>query len=223
MFGDVYAIGCLVVWGIPVGCAVAMLAKGCVADPEKTGKFPEGMTFAALLVAILIPMVLSADNPNFLAVGLMTGTLLLAGIGFLTLRFRLQRWGIGLALAGTLILFFTYFEVPGYLPDGSRYKARLISLESDLKMAAKNDPAIYPEGSFDAGHPAMAAHPELLKAWDRVAALRPVWHTCFTKLRKCDPLPPPEFRAGTLGDNLDALREYIRDHVRVQSREGSRR
>lgn len=216
MIADIYAVGCLIVWFVPLGCVAAMLFMK--KQEEDRTKLASISLSVSLFVSILLAMNLSSDNPNYLCVVLAVLVLLLATAGSRSRRFHMQSRATLFALIGTLVLFFFFFHVlqAGYHFRDLRFRARMIGLSSTLKHAARNDQSIYPAGKFDENHPAFAANPDLKQPWQYAGTRRDCWHTCFTGLWYLTPLLPPELPAGTLTDNLELLQEYIQKNTKVR-------
>lgn len=74
---DLYAICCLLLWGVSLGIVVAMLCMGRNKNAEKSG-VSFNIAAIAWIVSILIPMNLAVGNPNYLAgmLAALTGLLL---------------------------------------------------------------------------------------------------------------------------------------------------
>ncbi len=206
---DVYAVGCLLVWGIPLGIACAMFFLRRKEAEKKA--FSATLLFVSIIVATLQSMVLCTDNPDYLGGVLVVLAFLLTVAGVYSRRITLYNIAILWALFGTLVLFFSFHSVvSGFSFKDARLKARLIALSGELKYAAKNDTALYPAGRFDETHPAFAANPDLKNAWQLSARKRTrLWHTGFTGLSRLEELPPPNFLAGTIADNQARLQEYL--------------
>jgi len=213
---DIYAIGCLLVWGASLGTGVFMLSKGKLPEAEQKCKFPGIVILIAFLVAFFIFGVLLAGNPNYLGVVLLLITGFLCIAGFVTLRYRMQELATIFALLGTVGLYFLFGIVyeNGFDPKGNRVKVRRLVASSAVRQAAEEDETFYPAGILDKNHPVLLAHPKLLELWDSCGHPRILWHSRFTGLYKSAPLPPFEFSAGTIADNYDALSLHIFNPIR---------
>ena len=205
---DIYAIGCLLVWGVSLGIVVAMLCMGRNKNAEKSG-VSFNIAAIAWIVSILIPMNLAVGNPNYLAgmLAALTGLLFIAGL--ISWKGRLQKWGTVFAMIGTLILFFS-FNISGFEAGDGRAKARQIQMVSVWKRAAQKDQNVYPAGRLDAQHPAVVANADVKWVTENHLGRIPKWHTAFTGLYQLRPMPPPEYRAGTLNDNLESIQAYVK-------------
>ena len=205
---DIYAIGCLLVWGVSLGIVVAMLCMGRNKNAEKSG-VSFNIAAIAWIVSILIPMNSAVGNPNYLAgmLAALTGLLFIAGL--ISWRGRLQKWGTVFAMIGTLILFFS-FNISGFEAGDGRAKARQIQMVSVWKRAAQKDQNVYPAGRLDAQHPAVVANADVKWVTENHLRRIPKWHTAFTGLYQLRSMPPPEYRAGTLNDNLESIQAYVK-------------
>ena len=205
---DLYAICCLLLWSVSLGIVVAMLCMGRNKNAEKSG-VSFNIAAIAWIVSILIPMNLAVGNPNYLAgmLAALTGLLFIAGL--ISWRGRLQKWGTVFAMIGTLILFFS-FNISGFEAGDGRAKARQIQMVSVWKRAAQKDQNVYPAGRLDAQHPAVVANADVKWVTENHLRRIPKWHTAFTGLYQLRSMPPPEYRAGTLNDNLESIQAYVK-------------
>ena len=137
-------------------------------------------------------------------------TLILCAAGSIHGRFRLLRYGLETAIIGTLGLYLLFHIVceNGFVPADNSIRIRRIQTLSTFKQATE-DKNLYPAGVLNADHPAVIAHPELLKWWKCCGMPRRLWHSGFTNLFESTSLLPFEFTAGTIAETLDALEQHI--------------
>lgn len=208
---NLYAVCCLLLWGGLIVFAVVVL---CMKAPEKCGpkeKFPVGSVFLAVLVSLSLYGILLIGNPVYLPRALLLMiTLLFCVVGAVRGSFRLLRYGIAVALLGTVGLY-SFFHLVcrnGFDPEGSSGRLRRIVAFSAVKAAAK-DRNVYPAGILDEYHPVVIAHPDLLEQWKFCGPSRRLLHSAWTRFYEKTPLPPFHFRAGTIEENKEALRQHI--------------
>ena len=207
---NLYAVCCLLLWGGLIVFAVVVL---CMKAPEKCGpkeKFPVGSVFLAVLVSLSLYGILLIGNPVYLPRALLMITLLFCVVGAVRGSFRLLRYGIAVALLGTVGLY-SFFHLVcrnGFDPEGSSGRLRRIVAFSAVKAAAE-DRNVYPAGILDECHPVVIAHPDLLEQWKFCGPSRRLWHSAWTRFYEKTPLPPFHFRAGTIEENKEALRQHI--------------
>lgn len=206
---DLYAIGCLLLWGGLGGYAILLTCRKSSGDQIRT-KFPVGTALLAALLSMFLDSILLIGNPGYLAAALFLWTLILCTAGSISGQFRLLQYGLSAAVTGTLGLYLLFHIVceNGFDPAGSHVRNSRIQTFSAVKQATE-DKNLYPAGVLDENHPAAIAHPELLKWWKCCGTPRRLWHSGFTRLFESTSLPPFEFTAGTIADNRDAFEQHI--------------
>lgn len=207
---DLYAIGCLLLWGGLAGYAVWIFRRKLPREEKPGETFPVGTALLAVLLSYILYSILLIGNPGYLAVTLFLWTLILCVAGSIHGRFRLLRYGLGAAIIGTLGLYLLFDIVceNGFVPSDNSIRIRRIQTVSAFRQATE-DKNLYPAGILDMNHPAVIAHPELLKWWKCCGMPRRLWHSGFTNLFESTSLPPFKFAAGTIAENLDALEQHI--------------
>ena len=207
---DLYAIGCLLLWG-GLGWYTVWIFRRKPPREEKPGEtFPVGTALLAVLLSYILYSILLIGNPDYLVVALFLWTLILCAAGSIRGRFRLLRYGLETAIIGTLGLYLLFHIVceNGFVPADNSIRIRRIQMLSAFKQATE-DKNLYPTGELNVDHPAVIAHPELLKWWKSCGTPRRLWHSGFTNLFECTSLPPFNFAAGTIADNREAFEQHI--------------
>ena len=207
---DLYAIGCLLLWGGLGGYTIWIFRRKPPREEKPGETFPVGTTLLAVLLSYILYSILLIGNPGYLAVALFLWTLILCAAGSIHGRFRLLRYGLETAIIGTLGLYLLFHIVceNGFVPADNSIRIRRIQTLSTFKQATE-DKNLYPAGVLNADHPAVIAHPELLKWWKCCGMPRRLWHSGFTNLFESTSLLPFEFTAGTIAETLDALEQHI--------------
>lgn len=207
---DLYAIGCLLLWGGLGGYTIWIFRRKPPREEKPGETFPVGTALLAVLLSYILYSILLIGNPGYLAVALFLWTLILCAAGSIHGRFRLLRYGLETAIIGTLGLYLLFHIVceNGFVPADNSIRIRRIQTLSTFKQATE-DKNLYPAGVLNADHPAVIAHPELLKWWKCCGMPRRLWHSGFTNLFESTSLLPFEFTAGTIAENLDALEQHI--------------
>ena len=207
---DLYAIGCLLLWGGLGGYTVWIFRRKPPREEKPGETFPIGTALLAVLLSYILYSILLIGNPGYLAVALFLWTLILCAAGSICGQFRLLRYGLEVAIIGTLGLYLLFDIVcaNGFVPADNFIGIRRIQTLSAFKQAT-GDKTSYPAGILDINHPAVIAHPELLKWWKCCGMPRRLWHSGFTNLFESTSLPPFKFAAGAIAENLDALEQHI--------------
>ena len=207
---DLYAIGCLLLWGGLGGYTIWIFRRKPPREEKPGETFPVGTALLAVLLSYILYSILLIGNPGYLAVALFLWTLILCAAGSIHGRFRLLRYGLETAIIGTLGLYLLFHIVceNGFVPADNSIRIRRIQTLSTFKQATE-DKNLYPAGVLNADHPAVIAHPELLKWWKCCGMPRRLWHSGFTNLFESTSLLPFEFTAGTIAETLDALEQHI--------------
>lgn len=207
---DLYAICCLLLWGGLAGYTVWIFRRKPPREQNSGKTFPVGTALLAVLLSYILYSILLIGNPGYLAAALFLWTLILCAAGSIRGQFRLLRYGLEIAIIGTLGLYLLFDIVcaNGFVPSDNSIRIRRIQTVSAFRQATE-DKTLYPAGILDGNHPAVIAHPELLKWWTCCGTPRRLWHSGFTNFFESTSLPPFEFAAGTIAENLDAFEQHI--------------
>lgn len=207
---DLYAIGCLLGWGGLAGYIVWIFCRKPPREQNSGETFPVGTALLAVLLSYILYRILLIGNPGYLAVALFLWTLILCAVGSIRGQFRLLRYGLEIAIIGTLGLYLLFDIVcaNGFVPADNFIRIKRIQTLSAFRLATE-DKTLYPAGILDENHPAAIAHPELLKWWTCCGTPRRLWHSGFTNFFEGTSLPPFEFAAGTIAENLEAIEQHI--------------
>ncbi|MEI3038416.1 MAG: hypothetical protein V8T90_05025 [Victivallales bacterium] len=209
---DIYAIGCLLVWGVSFGIAVAMLCMGRDKNTEKPGRL---LLITICGLTMLILLAVRINEIEYLAWALAAFIFLFVGVGLWTRRYKLMRTAIILTLMGHFTLFIACIglEHAGFLPVDSvswRHVATTKVLLFTWKTIASIDQTQYPAGNFQPGHPAWDRDEQAFSVgWNLVWQRQNCWHTTFTRLAEKKPIPLFYFKQGTYADNMEPLQQHL--------------
>ena len=123
---DLYAICCLLLWGGLAGYTVWMFRRKSPREQNSGETFPVGTALLAVLLSYILYSILLIGNPGYLAAALFLWTLILCAAGSIRGQFRLLRYGLEIAIIGTLGLYLLFDIVcaNGFVPstifNGSR-------------------------------------------------------------------------------------------------------
>lgn len=209
---DIYAIGCLLVWGISLGIAVAMLCMGRVKNAEKPRWV---LWFANCGLALSILAAVCINEKEYLVCPFVAFIFIFWGVGLWTRRYRLMRTAIIFALLSNFILLMACIrlEHSGFLPVDSvswRHVATTKGLLLTWETMASIDQTQYPAGNFRPGHPAWDCNKQDFSVgWNLVWQRENCWHTTFTRLAEKKPIPLFYFNQGTYADNMEPLQQHL--------------